>query len=121
MVLNSDMIFPLKQYGSQLAVVTEDGQELSYLLLGNLIDTVNEVISEEKGLTFCLCHNSLGSLVGYLAMLQSKIPAVMLDGDKNSAVVRSLIDVYKPTFLWLPKDRRSLVGMRYFVMRVIRS
>ena len=110
MVLNSDMIFPLKQYGSQLAVVTEDGQELSYLLLGNLIDTVNEVISEEKGLTFCLCQNSLGSLVGYLAMLQSKIPAVMLDGDKNSAVVRSLIDVYKPTFLWLPKDRNKEFG-----------
>ena len=116
MVLNSDMIFPLKQYGSQLAVVTEDGQELSYLLLGNLIDTVNEVISEEKGLTFCLCHNSLGSLVGYLAMLQSKIPAVMLDGDKNSAVVRSLMMYINQRFCgYLKIEIRSLVGMRYFV------
>ena len=99
------MIFSLKRYGAQLAVVTDSGNVVSYSLLAELVDAAASVVGAEKGLAFCLCHNSLGSLVGYLAMLQAGTPAVMLDGDKNGSVIQSLMDVYKPKFVWLPKAR----------------
>ena len=99
------MIFPLRKFGSQIAVVSDSGNEVSYSLLAELVESASEVIGKERSLAFCLCHNSLGSLVGYLAMLQSGTPAVMLDGNKNGDVIRSLIDVYKPRFVWLPRER----------------
>ena len=101
------MIFPLKQYGEQLAVVTDSGRRVSYTALGLLVDKVSEILADEKGLAFCLCQNTLGTLIGYLSMLQSKIPAVMLDADKNSGVIQNLINIYNPTYLWVPQNRRN--------------
>lgn len=104
------MIFPLGKYGVQLAVVTDSGNKVSYCQLAELVDAAAKEVGAEKGLAFCLCHNSLGSLVGYLAMLQSGTPAVMLDGNKNGEVIQSLLDVYKPKFMWLPKGRCKEFG-----------
>ena len=104
------MIFPLRKYGEQLAIVTDSGYEVSYSQLADMVDAAACQLGVEKGLAFCLCHNSPASLVGYLAMLQSKTPAVMLDGDKNGEVIRSLIDVYRPKFVWLPQVRCAEFG-----------
>lgn len=101
------MIFPLKKYGEQLAVSTDCGRKVSYTALGLLVDKVSEILVGEKGLAFCLCQNTLGSLIGYLSMLQSKTPSVMLDAGKSSSIIQNLINIYKPTYLWLPQNRRQ--------------
>lgn len=100
------MVFNLSQFGTNIAVVTEQGQKLSYKELLSLVDQIGAGLRKNT-LSFCLCHNSIGSLVGYLAFLEFGIPTVMLDGDKSKDLIDSLINVYHPHYIWLPTERKQ--------------
>lgn len=98
------LIFYNKEYANNTAVILEDGTYYSYATLQNEVEKIIPFL-KKGSLAFCLCTNSVGSLIGYLSFLQSSVPAIMLDGDKNIDTILSLIDVYQPQFLWLPTSR----------------
>lgn len=93
-----------KEYANNTAVILEDGTYYSYSTLQNEVEKIVPFL-KKGSLAFCLCKNSVGSLIGYLSFLQSSVPAIMLDGDKNIDTILSLIDVYQPQYLWLPTSR----------------
>lgn len=95
-----------EEFFNRTALTSEDGMSLTY---GDVDEKVhNLAVHLRKGsLVFCLCRNSIGSLIGYLAFIQASVPAVMLDGAKNSEVIQSLVEIYKPRYLWLPVSRAS--------------
>ena len=88
------------------AVITEEGKQLTYRELQVLSKQIGSSL-QKSSLAFCLCHNSIGSLAGYLAFLDYGVPAVMLDGDKAKDMIESLIDVYQPLYVWLPEERKE--------------
>lgn len=98
--------FYKEEYDNKLAVILEDGTSYTYAELQSKIKVTVSFL-EAGSLGFCLCKNCVGSLIGYLSFLQSSIPIVMLDGDKNLNIVQSLIDIYQPRYLWLPITRVS--------------
>ena len=98
------LTFYKEEYSNNIVAVFEDGSSCTYAVLQNKVNSFASKL-QKGSLTFCLCKNSVGSLVGYLSFLQSSVPAVMLDGDKGADVIQSLIDIYRPQYLWLPTSR----------------
>ena len=59
------MIFDIDKYGSQLAIIADDGRRLTYAELGELVAA--KAKSLQCGvLQFCLCKNTIESIVEYL-------------------------------------------------------
>lgn len=99
-------MFDLSRYSNNIAAILEDGTSCTYAALQRKVDGLSS--SLRKGsLAFCLCKNSVGSLVGYLSFLQSSVPGIMLDGDKGAEAIHSLLDIYQPQYMWLPTARVS--------------
>lgn len=98
------MLFDLKTYDSNTAVITEAGLTLTYAQLELAADAITEDMQPRK-LTFCLCENTIGSLAGYVGFMTRNIPTVLLDGSKDLGVILSLIDYYQPQYIWCPTRR----------------
>lgn len=98
------MLFDLEKCNNNTAVVTEIGLTLTYAQLDLAADAVTEAMEPRK-LTFCLCENTIGSFVGYVGFMTRNIPTVLLDGSKDIGVIISLIDHYKPQYVWCSTKR----------------
>lgn len=88
-------MFNFSQYEGRIAAITDKGDRLTYTELGQICK-----LSVPRGLVFCLCNNSLSSLIGYLSCIQNNLPVVMLDRNKPEDVIESLINIYKPEYIW---------------------
>ena len=97
-------MFDLLQYKNNVAVITDQGESLTY---GQLAEEVELMAASfpRKGLVFTLCENLLGSFVGYVACMNKHIPQVLLDGSKDLELVQRLIGIYQPEYIWTPSDR----------------
>ena len=96
------MIFNLDKYGSRLALITDDGERLTYDELAecvrqrlSIVDSRFSIIEKEV-LHFCLCKNDIASVVEYLACLEAGAPVVMLDANKDAETIENLRQIYKP-------------------------
>ena len=88
-------MFDFLKYGSNIAVISDKGEVISYQQLHKETST-----SMKRGLVFCLCNNDLPSLLCYLTCLQNRLPIVMLDRTKPKDMIDSLVSVYKPEYIW---------------------
>ena len=103
------MMFDLNKFASNIAVETEQGKILTYAQLEKDIKTIAEVMKPRK-FTFCLCENTLGSFVGYVAFMTHNIPTVLLDGSKDMGIVLGLANHYMPEYIWIPTNRVDELG-----------
>lgn len=89
------MIFNIDTYGSRMALITDDGAQLTY---AELTERVEQRAKElERGvLQFCLCKNDVATIVEYLACLEAGAPVVMLDANKDAETIENLRQIYKP-------------------------
>ena len=89
------MIFGIDTYKSRLAIIADDGTRLTY---GELAERVAARAKElQRGvLQFCLCKNSIESIVEYLACLEAGAPVVLLDATKDPETIENLRKIYKP-------------------------
>ena len=101
-------MFDLDKYTNNIAVETEQGKKLTYAQLKQDADKIAEVMQPRK-FAFCLCEITLGSLVGYVAFMTHNIPTVLLDASKDSSVIGSLMDHYKPSYIWKPKNSHNII------------
>lgn len=89
------MIFDLEKYQESLAIIADDGRRLTYAELGELVSERSH--SLQRGiLHFCLCKNSIESIVEYLACLEAGAPVVLLDATKDPETIENLRKIYKP-------------------------
>ena len=89
------MIFDLAKYQERHAIIADDGRRLTYAELGELV--AQRAKSLQRGvLQFCLCKNTIESIVEYLACLEAGAPVVMLDAAKDTETIENLRQIYKP-------------------------
>lgn len=105
------MMFDLNKFASNIAVETEQGKKMTYAQLKEAADSIATEM-EPREFTFCLCENTIGSFVGYVAFMTHNIPTVLFDASKDSSVIGILTDHYKPTYIWKPKN--SQIDLPYF-------
>ena len=94
-------MFDLLKHKEHIAVETEQGKKMTYAQLEEAASSIATEMEPRK-FTFCLCENTIGSFVGYVAFMMHNIPTVLLDASKDSSVIGSLIEHYKPTYIWKP-------------------
>ena len=89
------MIFGIDTYKYRLAIIADDGTRLTY---GELAERVAARAKElQRGvLQFCLCKNSIESIVQYLAFMEAGAPVVLLDATKDPETIENLRKIYKP-------------------------
>lgn len=95
-------MFDFRRFGSNTAVICEDGNRYSY---NNMADFTEELVGniEERCLAFVLCTNTIGSLVGYTAFLNHEIVPIMIDEKLDSGMMLQLMKEYKPRYIWCPE------------------
>lgn len=102
-------MFDLNKFANSIAVETEQGRKLTYAQLEKDANVIVEVMKPRK-FTFCLCENTLGSFVGYVAFMTHNIPTVLLDGSKDMGIVQGLANHYMPEYIWIPTNRVDELG-----------
>lgn len=85
------------------AIVDEYGGKLSYEGLREQEENLSYVIGH-RCMVFCFCENTIGSIAGYSAFLNSQIVPVLLNAHLEKDLMDSLLLTYRPSFLWLPED-----------------
>lgn len=99
-------MFPLLHFPGNIAVITENDEQLTYWELYQEVEAFKSHLSK-WGLICCLCQNKLGSFVGYVSGICSGYPLVMLDSGRDSVYLSNYLKHYLPEYLWLPSDRIS--------------
>lgn len=95
-----------EKYGRKVAFLDDRGQNITYSELASQSKMIGQTMSKRK-LAFCLCENSVGSAVGYIACLENKIVPLLLDRKIDESLLDSLIEVYQPSYLYFPADMRE--------------
>lgn len=91
----------LKQFGDRMALIQDDGSELTYAQLAAETERIGSCV-EARTLVFSFCTNTVGSVAGYLAFLNRKAVPVMMDANVNEVLADSLLKLYRPTYLYVP-------------------
>jgi acyl-CoA synthetase (AMP-forming)/AMP-acid ligase II len=97
-------MFINNQYSQNIAVITDCGVTLTYAQLFDEIESFNSIF-QSRGLICCLCKNTIGSFVGYVAGISSKNPLILLDGGRDMDYVSFYIKKYSPEYVWASSDR----------------
>ena len=105
-------MFDLEKYKDNIAVQAENGKKLIYQELHEETRAIAAQLEDRK-LTFCLCENTIGSFVGYVAFMTHNIPTVLLDASKDIDIFEDLIDHYQPQYVWCPTDRWQIAEGRW--------
>jgi acyl-CoA synthetase (AMP-forming)/AMP-acid ligase II len=88
------------------AAINEQGESLSYEDIRRTSEVIHNLIPS-RSLVFCLCRNSFGALCGYVAFINHRIVPVMLHVKSDNQLLDSLLNRYKPSFLWLPEEQEG--------------
>jgi len=89
------MFFNIDTYGSNTAIISDDGTRLTYSELAERVHLQAQSLHSGV-LEFCLCRNNIESLVFYLACLKAKVPVVLLDAQKDETTIQNLREIYQP-------------------------
>ena len=91
------------KFGDKTAFLQEDGETLTYAQLEAFAKELGEAVPE-RCLVFSFCKNAIGSAAGYLSFLYNKIVPLMVDAKINDVLAQHLLDVYSPSYLYLPDE-----------------
>lgn len=96
-------MWDLSSFKDNTALLDDTGRSLSY---GELEVEANKLFSavSSRCLVFSLCENTIGSVVGYVSFINNRVVPVLLNARADISLVRELIDIYSPAFIWLPDD-----------------
>lgn len=100
------MFSHLNIFGTKAAAITDTHEILTYVDLQHACDRL-AATATKHGLVFCMCENSIGALIGYVAFIRAKLPAVMLDGSKDAETLSVLQQSYQPRYIWISETRKA--------------
>lgn len=103
-------MFNLDKYKQNIAVITDKGERLSYEELIAVTDSFANALPQKNKLLFCLCENRIGSFMGYVACMEHHIPIVLLDGSKDLSVIKNLMEIYQPEYIWAETAKAGEIG-----------
>lgn len=100
------MLWNLNKFSNNTAAIDENGQCYSYGELEEQSQQLYKSISK-RSLVFNLCSNEIGSLLGYVSFVNNSIVPLLLDANLNEQLLFTLIETYKPDYIWLPNSKAT--------------
>ncbi len=102
-------MWDLKSFSDNIAIIEDQGNQLSYAQLGREVESLYVAIGH-RCLMFIFCENSIGSLLGYVTCINNRVVPVMLSSHMDKDLLGKLLDAYHPSFLWMPEDMVASFG-----------
>ena len=97
-------IWEFGQFGKSIALIDEYGSQMTYEELDSEALALAEKIGH-RCLTFVLCRNEIGSVLGYVGFINNAVVPVMLNSHLEADLLQRLLTAYAPSYLWIPKDQ----------------
>ena len=99
------MMWRFNDFGEKVAAKDDNGNIITY---NNLAELEDQFRQESTGkLVFCIAQNKIGSFAGYAAMINSHTVPVMISNDMNENLLVSLLEQYKPDYIWVENTKVS--------------
>lgn len=95
-------MFNLLKFKDNSACVTLSGERISYGELQVLSDGIQSKLKPHQ-LAFCLCSNTIGSVVGYVSFVNNNDATLLLDAHIERNAFDSLYKIYLPRYIWAPE------------------
>lgn len=93
----------LMRFGNRTALLQDDGQSLTYeQLYRDAMEIAGKV--SPRTLAFSFCRNRIGSVCGYIGFLNAGTVPLLLDANTNEVLADTLIQLYRPMWLYLPEE-----------------
>lgn len=99
-------MWKLELFNENCALRDEYGESLSYGELKDEVENLYKVINK-RCLVFSLCENSIGSVLGYVSFINSKIVPVLLNAHLERELLDNLMIQYCPEYLWVPESMKE--------------
>ena len=99
-------MWDLECFADNNALQDEYGHCLTYADLSAGCDRIFANINR-RCLVFLLCTNTIGSIIGYASFVNNRVVPVMLSADLEPDLLNSLIELYKPAFIWMPASKKE--------------
>ena len=99
----------LEDYKNNTAIADEYGRALTYGQLQEECRKLAEAVGT-RCVVFILCENSIGSLLGYVGLLNNRIVPVMLNSHLERGLLHNLMEAYCPAYLWVPAEQKHAYG-----------
>lgn len=94
----------LEKFSGNQAIADEFGNRLTYGEMAWECQRIADAVGE-RCLVFSLCTNTIGSVVGYVAFLNSRIVPALLNAHLERELLNNLLSTYRPSYLWVPKEQ----------------
>ena len=88
----------------KIAAIDEGANEVTYGDMVRISQQVRDLLRPRE-LVFCLCRNQVGALAGYVALYENKDVSLLLGAKTDRALLDELLNLYRPSYLWLPEAR----------------
>ena len=88
-------------YSDNTAIITEDGEQISYRALLNAADEIASFIPARK-IVFLVCRNTFQSVAAYIGFLRKRVIPVLLSPDIDRSLLGDLLESYKPGYICCP-------------------
>lgn len=98
------MLWDFEKFADRTALIDDRGAVLTYRQLKTESEKLSAAI-DHRCLVFLLCHNEIGSVLGYTAFLNGHIPPVLLNAQLDRELLAQLLEVYSPRYLWAPAEQ----------------
>ena len=100
-------LWELRKFKDNVALIDEDNNQLTYAQLADEAEILAGKIAG-RSLVFSLCTNSIGSVLGYTAFVNSgRAVPVQLSVHLDPSLLLNLLQTYEPKYLWIPRMLHS--------------
>ena len=95
----------------KIAIKDDSGYTLTY---GDICKAIHEFdsLNIPRCVVFCLCENSAGSLLGYLAFESNHQVPLLLGVNMDTELRKNLEQIYRPSYYWVPERKVSEIAGR---------
>jgi len=99
-----DFYDDIEKYSHNIAVITEQSEQISYKELLSVADNIGKHI-KKRCLVFIICKNSFESVAGYIGFLRARAVLALINDTIDSVLFVKLLETYKPEYIYLPTER----------------
>lgn len=99
-----EMFKHLETYGDRTALVSAEGETLTYAELVSLGESLTQKI-KPRSLILSICKNHLDSIIGYVCGLRASHTQILLEDKINADSLKRIAESYHPHYIFAPIDK----------------
>lgn len=109
-----DFYDSIAQYSGRTAVITENGDRITYDTLIADADKLAAYI-DKRSLIFLICENCYECIMAYISFLRSGSVPVLINSKNDGEMLGRLMESYNPQYVFCSADRADNFGTEVFV------